>query len=88
VIWQRANIGPEIVEFAVERQQEKIGKYFSAVGVKIISEEEMRKTPPDYLLIGPWFLKESFLNRETEYLNKGGKTIFPLPNVQIIEHKI
>jgi hypothetical protein len=21
-------------------------------------------------------------------LNKGGKTIFPLPNVQIIEHKI
>jgi hypothetical protein len=86
VIWQKANIGPELIEFAVERQKEKFGKYFSAVGVKIISEEEMRESPPDYLLVGPWFLKDSFISRENEYLKKGGKMIFPLPKVEIIEH--
>ena len=86
VIWQRANIGPELVEFAVERQKEKFGKYFSAVGVKIISEEEMRENPPDYLLVGPWFLKESFISREKEYIKNGGKMIFPLPEVEIIEY--
>jgi NDP-4-keto-2,6-dideoxyhexose 3-C-methyltransferase len=86
VIWQRANIGPDLVEYAVERQKEKFGKYFSAVGVKIISEEEMREIPPDYLLVGPWFLKESFISREKEFLRKGGKMIFPLPKVEIIAH--
>ena len=86
VIWQKANLGPDIIEYAIERQKEKFGKYFSAIGVRIISEEEMRIAPPDYLLIGPWFLKESFLHRESEYLKNGGKMIFPLPNVEIIEH--
>lgn len=84
VIWQRVGITDQYVKFAVERQKEKIGKFFSAVGIPIISEEEMRDNPPDYLLVGPWFLKESFLKREAEYLNHGGCMIFPLPNVEQI----
>jgi len=84
VIWQRVGITDQHVEFAVERQKEKIGKFFSAIGIPIISEEEMRDNPPDYLLVGPWFLKESFLKREAEYLNHGGCMIFPLPNVEQI----
>jgi NDP-4-keto-2,6-dideoxyhexose 3-C-methyltransferase len=84
VIWQRVGITDQHVKFAVERQKEKIGKFFSAVGIPIISEEEMRENPPDYLLVGPWFLKESFLKRESEYLTHGGCMIFPLPNVEQI----
>jgi hypothetical protein len=84
VIWQRVGITDQYVKFAVERQKEKIGKFFSAIGIPIISEEEMRDNPPDYLLVGPWFLKESFLKREVEYLNHGGCMIFPLPNVEQI----
>ena len=85
VIWQRVGITDQYVKFAVERQKEKIGKFFSAVGIPIISEEEMRENPPDYLLVGPWFLKESFLKRESEYLTHGGCMIFPLPNVEQIK---
>ena len=84
VIWQRVGITDQYVKFAVERQKEKIGKFFSAVGIPIISEDEMRDNPPDYLLVGPWFLKESFLKREAEYLSNGGCMIFPLPNVEQI----
>jgi hypothetical protein len=84
VIWQRVGITDQYVKFAVERQKEKIGKFFSSLGIPIISEEEMRENPPDYLLVGPWFLKESFLKRESEYLANGGCMIFPLPNVEQI----
>jgi hypothetical protein len=83
-IWQSLEPEIEVVESAVERQMEKVGKYYSVVGKKIISEEEMRKNPPNYLLIGPWFLKESFLSRENEYLKGGGCMIFPLPIVEKI----
>jgi NDP-4-keto-2,6-dideoxyhexose 3-C-methyltransferase len=83
-IWQYFGIDQSLIESAVERQPEKIGKYFSAIGVPIISEEDMRKNPPDYLLIGPWFLRESFLLREKDYLLNGGCFIIPLPEVEII----
>jgi NDP-4-keto-2,6-dideoxyhexose 3-C-methyltransferase len=84
-IWQ--SLEPEIgaVESAVERQVEKVGKIYSVIGKEIISEEEMRANPPDYLLIGPWFLRESFLSRENDYLVNGGSMIFPLPKVEIIK---
>jgi hypothetical protein len=54
--------------------------------MKIISEEQMRKLNPDYLLIGPWFLAESFIKRERDYVTKGGKLIIPLPELRIIEN--
>jgi hypothetical protein len=83
-IWQYLNIDEKLVESAVERQEGKIGKFFSAVGIPIISESQMRLNPPDYLLVGPWFLKESFVQREVDFLAGGGKFIFPLPDVEII----
>ena len=84
-IWQYINLGPDLVESAVERQLEKIGKVFSAIGIPIISEEEMRLDPPDYLLVGPWFLRESFVRREKHFISNGGKFIFPLPKVELVE---
>ena len=83
-IWQYIQADETVIESAVERQQEKIGKFFSAIGISIISEEQMRLNPPDYLLVGPWFLKESFIQRESDFMANGGRFIFPLPNVEII----
>jgi NDP-4-keto-2,6-dideoxyhexose 3-C-methyltransferase len=84
VLWQGANISHQ-VDYAVERQPEKIGKWYSPMGVEIISEERMRRDHPDYLLVGPWWHREQFIEREAEYLKKGGKMIFPLPNVEVVE---
>jgi hypothetical protein len=86
VIWQRAGLNSDLIDFAVERQEEKFGKYFSAISVPIISEAEMRKNPPDFLLVGPWFLRDSFIAREQDYLQNGGKMIIPLPKIEIIEN--
>jgi hypothetical protein len=85
-IWQYVGVGANEVESAVERQIDKVGKYFSAIGIPIISETEMRSNPPEYLLVGPWFLRESFILRESDFLRSGGKFIFPLPEVQVVDH--
>ena len=45
----------------------------------------MRNSPPDYLLIGPWFLKNSFLIREKSFIDQGGAMIFPIPTMLIID---
>lgn len=69
---------------AVERNPDKVGKMMSSTGIPIISEEEMRKNPPEWLLIGPWFFRDVFVDRESEYLSAGGKMIFPLPRFEVV----
>lgn len=83
-IWQSAKIGPDLVDYAVERNPAKVGKWFSAVGIPIISEEEARERKPDYMLVGPWFFLDEIVNREAGYMDGGGQLITPLPNVRIV----
>ena len=83
-IWQCAKLTNKDIEYAVERNPEKVGKYFSALGIKIISEAKFRENNPDYAIIGPWFYGSEVVAREKKYLEGGGLLILPLPTVEII----
>ena len=83
---QYANIGEDKIKYAVERNLNKVGK-MTCTGIKIISEEEMRQNPPDYLLVLPWHFKNEIIKREDEFLENGGQFIFPFPNFEIIGKK-
>ncbi len=83
-IWQTAGITEKDVPYAVERNPEKVGKYFNAVGMPIISEEEARRLKPDYMIVGPWFFATEIVEREREYIASGGRLIIPLPKLQIV----
>lgn len=84
VIWQAAGLDQTMVAAAVERQPEKVGRYFSPVGVPIISEEQARRERPDYFLCGPWWFRDQFVEREADYLAVGGKLVFPLPALEVV----
>jgi len=83
-ILQMINAGRNLLPYAVERSPAKVGKIMSATGIPIIGEEAMRHDQPDALLVSPWFFRSVFLNREAEYLRKGGVMIFPLPHFEIV----
>lgn len=83
-IWQTAGIDKTLVDFAVERNPAKVGKRFSAIDIPIISEAECLKRMPDALLVGPWFFADQIIDREHEYLSRGGQLIIPLPRVEVI----
>jgi GDP-D-mannose dehydratase len=83
---QYANITENDIMYAVERNPQKEGK-MTSTGVKIIMEEQMRKNPPDYLLVLPWHFKDEIILRENEFLKNGGQLLFPFPNFEIISLK-
>lgn len=83
-IWQSAGITEKDCPFAVERNPEKVGRYFSAVGMPIISEEEARERKPNYMIVGPWFFADEIIKREAEYLKAGGHLMIPLPEIKIV----
>ncbi|HWB34992.1 MAG TPA: hypothetical protein VHA75_03105, partial [Rugosimonospora sp.] len=84
VIWQAAGLAGAVTA-AVERQTEKVGRWFSPLGVPIISEERARRERPDYLLVGPYWFKDQIIEREAGYLAAGGTLVFPLPEFEIVK---
>ena len=67
-----------------EVNQEKYGSYTPGSKIPIVSEEEAKSMNPDYMLVLPWHFKDNIIKRERDYLNGGGKLIFPLPEIEIV----
>lgn len=82
---QSCGITTELCPFAIERNPEKYGKKIASCGIPIVSEEEGLADKPDYLLALPFFFKTEFQKRYAKYIKQGGKLIFPLPKLEIVE---
>jgi len=77
-------INESLLSAIAERQKQKVGLLTVGSWIPIISEKEMRKRKPDYLLVLPWQFIHEFIKREIKFLQGGGKFIVPLPEVKII----
>jgi len=84
VLLQFCNLTKEDIPYIAEVNEDKFGSFTPGTGIKIISEKEAKEMSPDYFLVLPWHFKSSILEREKEYLENGGKFIFPLPDIEII----
>jgi hypothetical protein len=73
-----------LIDGIAERSPYKFGLKTVGTNIPIFSEEEMRKENPDYLLVLPWHFINEFVERESEFLNSGGKFIVPCPKFEII----
>lgn len=81
---QFCNIDWNLASCAIERNPEKYGTKIASVGIPIISEEEAEKRNIDYYLVLPWFFEKEITKRYDSFRKKGGKLIFPLPEIKII----
>lgn len=77
---QMFGLDNKLIDAIAEKQDYKWGRRTIGTNVPIRSEADMRKAQPDYLLILPWFFRDNFIEREQQYLKKGGTMIFPAPN--------
>jgi C-methyltransferase C-terminal domain/Putative zinc binding domain/Methyltransferase domain len=81
VLLQYCGLSAKQIPYAIDRNPQKWGARTLGTDIPIISEEEGRKRRPDYLLVLPWHFLPEFLDRETDYLEKGGTLIVPLPKL-------
>jgi hypothetical protein len=84
VILQYCNIDETLIPFIAEVNKYKFNKYTPGSKIKIISENDARSLSPDYFLVLPWHFKNFIINKEKKFLDKNGKLIFPLPDIEII----
>ncbi len=84
VLLQFCNFTPKQIPFIAEVNAEKFGSFTPGTHIPIISEKEAKEMNPDYFLVLPWHFKHSILEKEQTFMEKGGKFIFPLPEIEIV----
>ena len=83
-ILQYFDINEGLIDKVVDRDHRKFNKYTVGTNLKVISEEEGREDHPDFFIVLPWHLTDFFVEREKEYLEKGGKFVLAFPSLTII----
>jgi SAM-dependent methyltransferase len=77
-------IGQETLDFVVDRNTHKQGRYIPGVRLPIAAPERVLAEQPDYVLILPWNFKDEIIAQQAEYQRRGGKFIVPVPRPTII----
>jgi ubiquinone/menaquinone biosynthesis C-methylase UbiE len=81
---QYCGVDSNLVSAIADRNPRKWGQYTIGTNIKIISEEESRLAKPDYYLVLPWHFMTEFKKRETDFLDRGGLFVVPMPKVTFI----
>lgn len=80
-------IGPDFLDFTVDRNTYKHGRYTPGKRIPILPVEALAEAKPDYILILPWNLKSEIIEQLAYVKDWGGRFIVPIPVVSIIDPK-
>ena len=67
-----------------EVNEEKFGRYTPGTHIPIVSQKEADARNPDEYLVLPWHFREGIVQGSRAFLERGGKLIFPLPEISIV----
>lgn len=84
VILQYCGFTSSDIACIAEVNPDKFGCFTPGTHIPILSEDEVRRMKPDYMLVLPWHFRDSIIRRESDYLASGGKLVFPLPYIEIV----
>lgn len=75
-------IRTDFLEYTVDRNPHKQGKFLPGTHIPIFPPERIRETRPDYLLILPWNLRDEIMNQCSYIREWNGEFVVPIPGVQ------
>ena len=78
------SIGKEQIEFIVDDNPLKQGLFSPGLYVPVLPSSAIAEREPDYLLILAWNFAQPIMNKCSDFKNRGGHFIVPLPEVQVV----
>ena len=76
-------IRTDFVDYAVDRNPYKHGRFTPGTHIPIFPPERIRETRPDYVLILPWNLKDEITEQLAYVREWGGRFVVPIPSVDV-----
>ncbi|HTT28269.1 MAG TPA: class I SAM-dependent methyltransferase [Solirubrobacteraceae bacterium] len=77
-------IRTDFLEYTVDRNPYKQGKYLPGTHIPILAPEAIRNMRPDYVFVLPWNLRDEIVG-QLGYIRKwNGRFVVPIPTVEVV----
>jgi hypothetical protein len=77
-------IRSDLVEFSVDRNPFKHGKFLPGTHIPIFDVDEIAARKPDFVVILPWNLRAE-ISAQLAYVHDwGGRLVVPLPRLEVL----
>jgi hypothetical protein len=77
-------IGTDTIEFVVDRNVHKQGRYLPGAHIPIHAPERLLQDMPDYVLLLTWNFAEEILAQQADYRRRGGRFVVPIPQPAVL----
>ncbi|MBB2909094.1 hypothetical protein FHS43_000340 [Streptosporangium becharense] len=78
-------VRPDLLPFTVDRNPYKHGRFTPGTRIPILPPERLAEERPDYVLVLPWNLRDELVGQLSYVSEWGGRLVFPIPNLEIVE---
>jgi NDP-4-keto-2,6-dideoxyhexose 3-C-methyltransferase len=85
IVLNHLNLSSKNLSYICDANPYKFNRYTPGSNIKIISKNKMRKIKPKYLLVLIWSFRKEVIKQEISYIKNGGKLIFHLPILHVID---
>ncbi|MDD9947345.1 MAG: class I SAM-dependent methyltransferase [Myxococcales bacterium] len=80
-----AGVRSDLLSYVVDRNPAKQGKYLPGSHIPIVTEQRLRATKPDYIVLLPWNLKPELTDQLSYARTWGGRFVTAIPKLEITE---
>ncbi|MDP9863421.1 MULTISPECIES: class I SAM-dependent methyltransferase [Streptosporangium] len=78
-------VRPDLLSYTVDRNPYKHGRFTPGTRIPILPPERIAEDRPDYVLVLPWNLREELTGQLSSVHTWGGRLVFPIPSLEIVE---
>ncbi|WP_431984481.1 class I SAM-dependent methyltransferase [Streptomyces qinglanensis] len=78
-------IRPDLLPYTVDRNPYKHGRFTPGTRIPILPPEQISTDRPDYVLVLPWNLRTELVEQLSYVHAWGGRLVFPIPELSIVE---
>jgi SAM-dependent methyltransferase len=85
ILLNACGLDERMIDFVVDRNVHKQGKYMPGVDVPILPPEALLERRPDVCLLLPWNLEKEIVRQQHAFLEAGGRFLIPVPAPRYVD---
>jgi len=79
-----SGVRPDLLSYVIDKSDAKQNKFMPGSRVPIVSEIQLKKDKPDYIVIFPWNIQDEVIEQLAYIREWGGKFVIFIPSMKVI----
>jgi SAM-dependent methyltransferase len=84
ILLNYCGLDDKTIDYVVDESPFRIGRYVPGVNIPVVPRARLAEDPSDICLITAWNYRDEILEKERDFLVRGGIFLLPLPTVKFV----